>query len=143
MNIANWLNEKRVIYDIRRSDEGLQAALILIRDNEGNGRVVAIKFSMPTALCLSAVGAKRGGMGKCRLKLIESNKVRCHRCDLLGHLTNSCMEISSEKKCFRFHQTGHLTVDCTGASKKKTSNRIERATSTGGEETSSSSGEAL
>lgn len=65
-----------MIEDIKRADEGLQAALILVRDNVGGGRVALFTVSMLNALDLSALGAIRLGMGKCRVKLIESNNIR-------------------------------------------------------------------
>jgi len=86
LNIADWLDDERVIEDIRRADVGLQSAPILVRNNAGGGRVAAITVTMSTALRLSAMSAIRVGMGMCRIKLFESKKARYFRCDELSHL---------------------------------------------------------
>ncbi|CAI6369044.1 unnamed protein product [Macrosiphum euphorbiae] len=117
VNIADWLEEARVIDDIRRADEGLQSATIVVRNNSGGGRVAAVKVSMATALRLSAAGAIRVGMGNCRVKLLENRKARCYRCDELGHMARNCTAVSAVMKCFRCHRVGHLIADCTGAPK--------------------------
>jgi len=118
VNIADWLEEGRVIDDIRRADERLQSATIVVRNNSGGGRVAAVKVSMATALRLSAAGAIWVGMGNCRVKLLENRKARCYRCDGLGHMARSCTAASAVRKCFRCHRAGHLIADCTGALKR-------------------------
>jgi len=121
VNIADWLEEERVVEDIRRADEGLQAASIAVRNNTGGGRVAAVKVSMATALRLSAAGSIRVGMGNCRVKLLENRITRCYRCDVLGHLARTCTAASAAMKCFRCRKSGHLIADCTGAPEKRAS----------------------
>lgn len=119
VNIADWLEEERVVEDIRRADEGLQSASIVVRNNSGGGRVAAVKVSMTTALRMSAARSIRVGMGNCRVKLLENRKSRCYRCDGLGHIARICKAASAVKKCFRCHKPGHLIADCMGASEKR------------------------
>jgi hypothetical protein len=44
VNIADWLEEDRVLEDIKRADTGLASAKIIIRNNSSGGRVAT---SMP------------------------------------------------------------------------------------------------
>jgi len=118
-NIPDWLEEGRVIDDIRQADAGLSAVPVTVRENVGGGRVAIITTTMTTALRLHEAGAIRVGMSKCRVKLLEGQKVRCFRCDGLGHMAGSCSAAPAEKKCFRCHQPGHLIANCTGVNPAK------------------------
>jgi len=121
INIADWLENDRVIEDIRSAVEGLSLAPISVRENTGGGRVAIVTAPMDIALRLAAAGAIKVGIGRCQVKLLESKKVRCFRCDEWGHMSKVCTASSSGKKCFRCKEAGHLIADCpaTSASKER------------------------
>jgi len=124
INIADWLEEGRVI---RLADDGLCTAPITVRKNVGGGRVAIITTTMTTALRLLESGSIKVGLSKCRVKLLEGQKVRCYRCDELGHMSGSYSPAPAERKCFRCHKPGHLIANCPGGKPAKSSDTRARS----------------
>lgn len=118
-NIADWLEEGRVIDDIRLADAGLCSAPITVRENAGGGRIAIITATISIALRLNKAGFIKIGLSKCRVKLIEGQKVRCYRCDGLGHMAGSCSAAPAERKCCRCHKPGHLIANFPGGNSAK------------------------
>lgn len=130
-NIPDWLDDHRVVSDIQAADEGLAEAKISIRENAGGGRVATMTVSVATALRLSVAGAIRVGLGKSRIKLLEAKKIRCFRCDDLGHIATSCTAENASKKCFRCRQTGHLVAACPRSTSKTKNREVNLAKTVG------------
>jgi len=124
VGIADWLEEDRVIEDIRRADNELVSAKITVRDNFGGGRVATIDAPMATAVKLAEAKHIRVGYGQCRVKLLERKTQRCYRCHATDHLAAKCTAAEQTTKCFRCRQPGHHAANCSG----KPATPVERIT---------------
>jgi len=113
-NIPDWLDEERVIEDVRATDENLTGVQISVGENLGGGRVAIFTTSLMTAIRLKEAGSIRIGLGCCQLRLVKIRQTRCYRRQQLGHVTVSCTVAIEEKKCYHCQMTGHNIAACQG-----------------------------